>query len=110
MTNMGEDVVRKMGDLKRWRSTRNWLIWGFVPGILLLSRVFSYVLNPGWSFLFCVALWFGLIAFVGHRVRNWPCPFCGEPVMQKGWFHNDFSSKCLHCGKSLKPKLGPTSA
>lgn len=27
-----------------------------------------------------------------------------KPVMNKGWFHNDFSSKCLHCGLSLKAR------
>jgi predicted RNA-binding Zn-ribbon protein involved in translation (DUF1610 family) len=35
-------------------------------------------------------------------VQRWPCPNCGKPVMRKGWLHNDFSSKCLHCGFSLK--------
>ena len=34
--------------------------------------------------------------------KGWPCPNCGKPLMQKAWFHNDFSSKCLHCGLSLK--------
>jgi hypothetical protein len=96
-----------MGDLalvglNRWRLVRNWLIWGFLPGVLLISNLFLRVSHFRYSFFIVVAAWVVGTAYAGRRVRLWPCPNCGKPVMQKGWFHNDFSSKCLHCELSLR--------
>lgn len=88
--------------LKRWRLIRNWLTWGFLPGVLLISDLFLRVSHSQYSLLFVVAAWMVGLAYSARRVRLWPCPSCGKPLMQKGWFHNDFSSKCLHCGLSLK--------
>jgi hypothetical protein len=98
---MGESDLGLVG-LNRWRLVRNWLIWGFLPGVLLISNLFLRVSHFRYSFFIVVAAWVIGIAYAGRRVRLWPCPNCGKPVMQKGWFHNDFSSKCLHCGLSLR--------
>jgi predicted RNA-binding Zn-ribbon protein involved in translation (DUF1610 family) len=98
---MGESDLGLVG-LKRWRLVRNWLIFGFPPGVLLISNLFLRVSHLRYSFLVVAAGWMISTAYVVKRVQRWPCPSCGEPVMQKGWFHNDFSSKCLHCGFSLK--------
>jgi hypothetical protein len=98
---MGESDLGLVG-LKRWRLVRNWLIFGFPPGVLLISNLFLRVSHLRYSFLIVAAAWMISTAYVVKRVQRWPCPSCGEPVMQKGWFHNDFSSKCLHCGFSLK--------
>jgi predicted RNA-binding Zn-ribbon protein involved in translation (DUF1610 family) len=98
---MGESDLGLPG-LKRWRLVRNWLIWGFLPGVLLISNLLFRVTQLRYSFLIVVAAWMVTIAYSVRRVQRWPCPNCGKPVMRKGWFHNDFSSKCLHCGFSLK--------
>jgi hypothetical protein len=89
--------------LKRWRLLRNWLIWGFLPGILVLSDLLMWVTDLKYSALIVIVVWMIGTVYSARRVQLWPCPNCGKPVMKKGWFHNDFSSKCLHCGLSLKP-------
>jgi hypothetical protein len=88
---MGEGDLGLVG-LNRWRLVRNWLVWGFLPGVLLISNLFLRVSHFRYSFFIVVAGWVIGIAYAGRRVRLWPCPNCGKPVMQKGWFHNDFSS------------------
>jgi predicted RNA-binding Zn-ribbon protein involved in translation (DUF1610 family) len=91
-----------LSGLKRWRLVRNWLTWGSLPGVLLISNLFYRVTHLRYSLLIGVAAWMISIAHTVRRVQRWPCPNCGKPVMHKGRFHNDFSSKCLHCGFSLK--------
>jgi predicted RNA-binding Zn-ribbon protein involved in translation (DUF1610 family) len=91
-----------LSNLKRLRRFRNWLIWGFLPGVLLISNLAGRVTHVAYSFFIVCAVWMIGIAYSVRRVRLWPCPNCGKPILQKGWFHNDFSSKCLHCGFSLK--------
>ena len=85
----GESVLGLVG-LKRWRLVRNWLIFGFPPGVLLISNLFLRVTHLRYSFLIVAVGWMISTAYVVKRVQRWPCPSCGEPVMKKGWFHNDF--------------------
>ncbi len=89
--------------LKHWRLLRNCLIWGFLPGILLLANLLMWIAHLRYSLLIVAGLWVIGFAYTARRVQRWPCPDCGKSVMKKGSFHNDFSSKCLHCGFSLKP-------
>jgi endogenous inhibitor of DNA gyrase (YacG/DUF329 family) len=38
-----------------------------------------------------------------QRVRYWPCPFCGKPVLKSSdFYYRDFTSACLHCHTPLK--------
>ena len=99
---MEEQTRLGLSEFRRWRLTRNLLIWGFVPGVLLASNILSWIAHLRFSFFIVVGIWMLAIAYVGRRVRLWSCPQCGKAVMRKGWFHNDFSPKCLHCGFSLK--------
>jgi hypothetical protein len=99
---MVSDTALKLAELKRWRRIRNWSIWASVPGVLLVSNVLFLLTRLDYSFLIVVAGWMFWIEYAGRRVRLWPCPNCGKEVMRNRKFYNDFSSKCLHCGFSLK--------
>ena len=87
---------------RRWRRLRNWLTWLFVPGVFLISDVLRWLTRSKYTFAVGCAFWMVGLAYVVYRVQRWPCPNCGKPVMKKGAFRNDFTSRCLHCGFSLK--------
>jgi hypothetical protein len=71
-----------LSNLKRLRHFRNWLIWGFLPGVLLISNLVGRVTHLAYSFFIVCALWMIGIAYSVRRVRLWPCPNCGKPIMQ----------------------------
>jgi len=98
---MLSDTDLELAELKYWRRIRNWSMWTFLPGTFLVSNVVFRLTHVGISFLVVCVIWFFAIGYSGRRVRRWPCPNCGKMVMQNGWFHHDFSSKCLHCGLAL---------
>jgi hypothetical protein len=97
-TGQVSDLVR----FQRWRKARNLLFWLFFPVMVVTSYLFSLVTRYS-PFVIWIA-WVVLYLYVAWRVSHWPCPNCGKQVMVKGRFHNDFSSKCLHCGFALKLK------
>ena len=99
---MSSETDLALSDLKRWRQIRNWSIWTFLPGVLLVSNVLFRLTHVGLSLLIVCACWMFSTGYAVMRVRRWSCPNCGKCLMQKGWFHNDFTSKCLHCGLALK--------
>jgi hypothetical protein len=44
-----------LSGLKRWRLVRNWLTWGFLPGVLLISDLFLRVSHSRYSLFIVVA-------------------------------------------------------
>jgi hypothetical protein len=96
------DVAENIARLNPFRRLRNALIWLFLPGVLLCSAALNWVFHIRYGLFIVFGLWMAATCAAGARMRQWPCPNCGKPVMRKGWFHNDFSGQCLHCGFSLK--------
>ena len=43
-----------LSNLKRLRHFRNWLIWGFLPGVLLISNLVGRVTHLAYSFFICL--------------------------------------------------------
>jgi hypothetical protein len=50
----------------------------------------------------CLCLAFAVVFGTLVFIRS--CPRCGETLFLKWYWHNVFSSKCLHCGLSLRPR------
>jgi hypothetical protein len=74
-----EDQARlELSEFRRWRLTRNWLIWGFVPGVLLASNLVGWITHFRYSFFIVVAIWVIFITYVTGGVQRWPCPQCGS--------------------------------
>ena len=42
--------------------------------------------------------WFLLVLVAMGRLQVWHCPRCGERFFMKSFWHNIFTSRCLHCG------------
>jgi predicted RNA-binding Zn-ribbon protein involved in translation (DUF1610 family) len=95
-----ENIAR----LKQQRRLRNALIWLAIPSLLLCAAALNRLFHVRWGLFIAFVLWTLAIVVVGRRVRQWPCPNCGNPVMQNGSFHNDFARNCLHCGLALTHK------
>jgi hypothetical protein len=102
VTMMPTSTDNDLTAFHQWRRLRNWLLWLFLPGVFLISGAILWLTHWGFSLLLGVAAWMVSYAYVAYRVQRWPCPNCGKPVMKKGAFRNDFTSRCLHCGFSLK--------
>jgi hypothetical protein len=98
---MKADYDSEILRFQKWRRARNFLLWGYLPGLLLGSHLIQPWVS-GYSLIVCFVLWTSTFCYVSWRVSFWPCPQCGKPVMVKDKFHNHFTSKCLHCGLNLK--------
>jgi len=53
----------------------------------------------GFGYFFCFAGWLG---YHSLKLSFTSCIKCGNPFFRKGVWRNTFSSKCLHCGLSIK--------
>ena len=49
-----------------------------------------------------ISMFLNLILFLWFGFS--PCPRCNETFTMKGLFQNGFTSKCLHCGLSIRKK------
>jgi hypothetical protein len=89
-------------ELSRWRVTRNWLIWGFVPGVLLASNLINWITHLRYSFFIAVAIWMIATAYTVRRVQLWPCPHCGKPVMKRAGSTMTFRPSVCTAGSRSK--------
>jgi hypothetical protein len=99
---------------QRYRKTNRafWFVWlGFLPFFVLVSGpVAQWSENVAGGLLFA---WIFAFFVVGIRAGNFRCPRCGKRFFSTWWYHNGWSSKCLHCGlpkwsgSERKPLDGP---
>jgi hypothetical protein len=58
------DSEKDLAEFRRWRSLRNWSIWLFVPGVLLISNVLLRLTHSRYSFLIACAVWMVSTAYI----------------------------------------------
>jgi hypothetical protein len=104
MVELSQEAAKSLAQLWRWLRWRTMLLWILIPGVFLFSWT-TETFHRRWLLIAYVSAWLTSFVFVRRRARTWPCPFCGKPVLQRRDFYSNFSSECLHCGKSLKPSL-----
>jgi hypothetical protein len=97
LTQESRKSLAQLQLLLRWRNT---LLWVIVPGAFLAGWA-SNAFHSNWLLLSYVCAWVIAFAVIRQRVRTWPCPFCGEPVLKRADFYGNFGSTCLYCRRSL---------
>jgi len=103
MVELSQEASKSLAQLRQWLKWRNLLLAALLPGGLLVGWV-TNVFDIRWLLLAYISAWLVCFVIVRQRVRYWPCPFCRKPVLKKGPFQPfDFTSKCLHCHRNLKP-------
>lgn len=90
---------------KDYRKRKNIFILSFLayfPIMILLMYLSGYLFGTS-KF---IGIDLNLVYFVGYliffgfcgfRFQLWKCPSCRKSFQSKWWWHNIFSSKCLHC-------------
>lgn len=67
-----------------------------------MSSTLPEVVSTSAFVLSCLCLAPAVFLWILVWIR--PCPRCGETLFLKGYGHNTFSRKCLHCGLSLRTR------
>jgi len=83
---------------------RRWL-WGlfltYLPGAGGLAALSLRHGVPREYEMVAPIAWMIAMAIVGIRHGYFRCPRCGKRCFKRGWFHNAWASRCLHCNVRL---------
>jgi len=79
---------------------RNFLFWTvfltFIPAGIIAAQLARLVDVPEIFGLVIIA-WMAAFVITGIFRTMWRCPRCHKPFFRKWWYHNSFTTKCLHC-------------
>ena len=96
-------------DLNR-RSTILWLLlFGCIPGVLLLAYLLNDLLLQDAPILFVALAWMAAIAWAGSRMASFVCPRCSGAFFENWYFFKPLRRACFHCNlprqaKDMTPK------
>lgn len=86
-------------ELLRARRRRMWMaLIYYLPVVLLVFLVF----HSDTVAMIVALLWLALYTVAGIVVCLSVCPRCGDLFHFTGLFFNPWTSRCLHCGLSIK--------
>jgi ferric-dicitrate binding protein FerR (iron transport regulator) len=95
-----------------WRRYRRlsrafWILFlFFLPGLAAIDRALRSLRGRQTVILVIALAWMLAFAVIGYLKWNLRCPRCGELFFhtfddrpwRRGWVHNPFARRCLHCG------------
>ena len=103
-----DEISANVGPFKSdLQKTKRRILVGFVLYLpLTVLTVFPLIkifpgaeIFIGFTYFFCFVGWLG---YYQLKLYFTICIKCGNPFFRKGLWHRTFSSKCLHCGLSIK--------
>lgn len=102
MVELSQEAAKSLAQLQRLLKWRTILLAVLIPGGFLVGWA-TNAFHTRWLLLAYISSWLMSFVLVRQRIRYWPCPFCGKPVLKRGAFqYYDFTSMCLHCHRSLR--------
>ncbi len=94
-------------DLKR-RSTILWLLlFGCIPGVLLLAYLLNDLLLQDAPILAVALVWMAAIAWAGSRMASFACPRCSGAYFENWYFFKPLRRSCAHCSLPRWAKAAP---
>jgi hypothetical protein len=94
-------------DLDR-RSTTLWvLLFGCLPGVLVLAYLVNDLLLQDAPILFVALAWMAAIAWAGGRMASFACPRCGGVFFENWYFFKPLRRGCAHCNLQRWAKDAP---
>jgi hypothetical protein len=91
-------IQKGLSKIKKLRLFLSTLWLSFIPFVLIVS----FLRQPDWIITFIGIAWVILFVVFGMIHAFVRCPACNKPFNFRGLYGNPFTSKCLHCGISLK--------
>jgi hypothetical protein len=90
--------VLALDDIRRRRRMAWTVFLLYLPVVVIFVLVFGEAFEP-----YVILIGMGLFAFTGLRVWWVKCPRCGDKFHATTWYHNIWTSECLHCHLPLDP-------
>src|SRR5437660_11738437 len=92
------DVAVGLDEIRRRRRTVWLVFFGYVPIVTLIW----FATHSDRLAIGAAAVWMALFALVIIRLGVSKCPRCGKRFHQTWYWHNPFTSSCLHSGLKLR--------
>jgi hypothetical protein len=76
-------------------------------GIALLAATIAVAWYRHFDVWWACLLMGAATAVFAERCNRFACPRCGKWFSRRGLFHNESTSRCLHCGLKIGTPKGP---
>ena len=95
-------IARKLRRLRARRRRAMVLLWGCLPGVLLVSALLSSLAHRELVFI-VAAVWMALSLVASVQVMLERCPRCEHPDLSAHLWHGGRARVCPRCGQDLAP-------
>ncbi len=97
-------------DLKRKSAVLWLLLFGCIPGVLLLTYLLNHMLLQDAPLLLVGLAWMTTVAWAGSRMASFVCPRCSRAFFENWYFFKPLRRSCAYCSLTRGAKDMPPLA